>query len=352
MKVSLLAREKNPHIKRPFPWSSLITTITLLAGCSLFQSNALHDRLLESGMTGSEAEVLAAAGEKLGFPAKIVLATAGRTGETRRLPLLQTDDAWVNDVVEKFSSTNTTYSKTQLKQGLTCLLSAGDGESASNMHGRDKNDLLALAIAETAKSIGPIDPEQAQQALRLLRSGAFFADIHYSLSTVYHVVPRLPLEILKSLPRDILDSRDIIEALANDFPTRKERMKLARILIDEIRSPGTNSATSDADKPKILNNTLSFVYRKAAPREIATAVNTLLAPENESLRLAIIVYARANGIQISEEDLDVLRDSLLNTEDPDLTPLVAHGVVRLKNQLGVTDVQKRLNALKADKPAC
>lgn len=89
---------------------------------------------------------------------------------------------------------------------------------------------------------------------------------------------------------------------------------------------------SHAPDSTFLHNTLGQFYDVATLREIATLLRALFAPENETARLALILYARANGVPITQQHLDVLRDSILNVENPDLAPILEAGVGFLRER--------------------
>jgi hypothetical protein len=67
---------------------------------------------------------------------------------------------------------------------------------------------------------------------------------------------------------------------------------------------------------------------------VAETVRRIIAPDNETVRLAILLYARTHGIPLTPEGLDALRDGPLDSRDPDLGPALAAGVRALSAQRG------------------
>jgi hypothetical protein len=52
------------------------------------------------------------------------------------------------------------------------------------------------------------------------------------------------------------------------------------------------------------------------------------------IALGAILYARSAGIPIEEADLDVLRESVFDADEPDLGPALVRAVERLEEHLG------------------
>jgi hypothetical protein len=88
------------------------------------------------------------------------------------------------------------------------------------------------------------------------------------------------------------------------------------------------------DPPAVLTHTLRVLYATASIAAISEMIRTLLAKDNETFRLAIVLYARSAGIPIEEADLDVLRESAFNTDDPNLGPTLDRAIERLEENLG------------------
>jgi hypothetical protein len=73
------------------------------------------------------------------------------------------------------------------------------------------------------------------------------------------------------------------------------------------------------------------VLNRAATKEVAETLRALIGPENRTIRLAILIYARTQGVDIDEEDLDALYQAI-DPANPDLSPLLNRGLDRLTTQ--------------------
>jgi hypothetical protein len=91
----------------------------------------------------------------------------------------------------------------------------------------------------------------------------------------------------------------------------------------------------DLDKsPVVLGHTLRSLYGFATLASTVKMIRALISPDNQTVRLAIALYARANGIPITPEDLDILRDRVFNLENPDLGPALIAAWDRLEDRVG------------------
>ena len=79
---------------------------------------------------------------------------------------------------------------------------------------------------------------------------------------------------------------------------------------------------------RILTNTLGVLLAGATPGVLVETIRALVGPENETLRLALLVYARTQGIDLEKEDLDALFDAL-DPAHPDLGILLDRGLERV-----------------------
>jgi hypothetical protein len=79
----------------------------------------------------------------------------------------------------------------------------------------------------------------------------------------------------------------------------------------------------------LFGQTVRALHRAQSLTTAAALVDRLTGPENPTIRLLVVVTARAYGVPIDATDLDVVRQSLLRPESGDLAPLVARAVTRL-----------------------
>lgn len=188
-----------------------------------------------------------------------------------------------------------------------------------------------------ARSGLPVTPEEAAQVLELLRSGEFFSDAAGTTSAVVQLTQQLPLALVRDIPRTPRRLDELGEALVRDGADALGHIsELAADLLDgQLDRP-----------PSPLTNTLRWLYGNAAATAVAETVRRIIARDNETARLAILIYARAHGIPLTPEGLDALHDGPLNPRDPDLGPALAAGVQALTAQRGgeqgVVGVLRRL----------
>ena len=183
----------------------------------------------------------------------------------------------------------------------------------------------------------PVTPEEAAQVLELLGSGEFFSDAAGTTSAVVQLTHQLPRALVRDVPRTPSRLGELGEALVRDGVDAFGHVgELAADLLDgQLDRP-----------PSPLTNTLRWLYGNAAATAVAETVRRIIARDNETARLAILIYARAHGIPLTPEGLDALHDGPLNPQDPDLGPALAAGVQALTAQRGgeqgVVGVLRRL----------
>ncbi len=196
---------------------------------------------------------------------------------------------------------------------LRCLL------DNNNLPEVDTNRLLSEI--DRLDDWGPFTPEQAVEAVRLIKTGQFFADI-----------------------------RSTVRVSAEFFPGIRERIRTRLAGPRRLACLSPAHSTNASVTPDSFSDLLACIYQNPLAGEIADTANILL--QNDSIRLAIIVYARANGINLTNQDLDVLRDHALNTENPDLNLLAQHGINRLKEQYGIDEIDQLIENIREKRNLC
>ncbi len=171
----------------------------------------------------------------------------------------------------------------------------------------------------------PVTPAEAAQVLDLLRSGEFFDDAAGTTSAVLQLTRQLPRALVRDIPRTPSRLDELGEALVRDGADAVGHVsEIAADLLDgQLDRP-----------PSSLTNTLRWLYGNAAAAAVAETVRRIIGRDNETARLAILLYARAHGIPLTPEGLDALHDGPLDTRDPDLGPALAAGVQALTAQRG------------------
>ena len=189
-------------------------------------------------------------------------------------------------------------------------------------------DVLIRALqvgGDIARPGLPVTPDEAAKVLDLLRSGEFFGDAAGTTSAVVRLTQQLPGALVRDIPRTPGRLDELGEALVRDGADALGHIgQLAADLLD-----------GHLDRPRSpLTNTLRWLYGNAAARAVAETVRRIIARDNETARLAILIYARAHGIPLTAEGLDALHDGPLDSQDPDLGPALAAGVQVLTAQRG------------------
>lgn len=181
-----------------------------------------------------------------------------------------------------------------------------------------------------------LTPSDVQQAIDLLQTGQFRGDVADATAAVLHLIPDLPVSVIqdiRSLPR--LPIRLVI-ALKRDFVTVPSRIRLvSKDLLDNGKLDR---------QPVILHNTIKAIFQQAVPFQVAQTVHTLLG--NQTVRLAIILYARSEGIEISQKELDAVQ-AALDPNDPDLGALVVPAYERFSKEIGADKAMAFLERLVA-----
>ena len=79
----------------------------------------------------------------------------------------------------------------------------------------------------------------------------------------------------------------------------------------------------------LFRDTVRALHRARTLTTAAALVDWLTAPEHPTIRLAVVLTARAKAVPIDAADLDLLRQTVLRAESADLAPVLARAVTRL-----------------------
>lgn len=74
---------------------------------------------------------------------------------------------------------------------------------------------------------------------------------------------------------------------------------------------------------------------------------TFLDPKNRTFRLAILAYARMNGINITEDNINDVYNLLDNPSSENLEELARGGLETIKDEYGLSDLNKALEKFKS-----
>jgi hypothetical protein len=197
--------------------------------------------------------------------------------------------------------------------------------------------VLAVAMKALAAETGvDLGDEEQQRVIEIIETGQFFGDAASATAVLAHVVPRLPLALAGDLRAAPTGVPRLALALGRDLVTTP---LLVPAVIDDLLDDGSFDR-----QPAILTETMRTLYDFGSVATTAETLRALLA--NESVRFAILVYARLNGVPLEPADLDAVRASL-DPANPDLGPLVARGVERLVDEYGEGGAARLLRTMRA-----
>lgn len=203
--------------------------------------------------------------------------------------------------------------------------------TAMFVHGATPNDALAdpavrdvvlhVALEQLAKKGGaPVTPDEAAEIVQLLSTGQFFGDLSSALAAASFAVRGLPIDLVTDVKHAPHRIPLLLVAILKDV---KGTPFVPIQVLDDLR------ADRKLDHPPaVLRHTMRRLLDFATPARLSTTIGDLIHPDNRSVRLAIVIYARANGIPLEDSDLDLLRDHVFATDDPDLGPVLVAGVDR------------------------
>lgn len=183
---------------------------------------------------------------------------------------------------------------------------------------RLRNELTQV-IEKRAAENAPVRVDEAKQAIELISTGEVFRDVSYSIAVIIALVVKPerfsePEENLKGLIEGLVK---LPSSLASDLDPRAIADRFS-LQIQQVQSGQPIQA------PEILNSTLAGIYALPEVGDIIDTANALLDNENASLRLALVIYARLNGINLEQQDIDKVRATVLNRENPDLGALLLY----------------------------
>ncbi len=286
----------------------------------------LRGRLLSRGWSSTEIEGLSGRIARLNFAGRLAVLGTGK----RRSGLLGAEllNAAAQDVAFEASpdaglkpgSVQRFLKQVLHHQASLSEISVRESEGEAFRHKMFEQGISALA----RRSGLALSRGQLERVAQLLATGEFFRDIGSATAATLSTVRALPLALAKDIrwsPRAIR----LLFALRRDL---RGTPASVWTLFAQLRGGDLD------DPPVLLTHTLTALYATASVAAIAEMIRTLLAKDNETFRLAVILYARSAGVPIEDADLDVLRESVFNTDDPDLGPALVQAIERLEENLG------------------
>ena len=149
------------------------------------------------------------------------------------------------------------------------------------------------------------------------------------------VLPELISNLIYNPPRLSNIFQTSIGAILNDFNDNPS----AKACIKKL----TNKQSCDS--PEVLQHTLKVLYEAPTIGTTKETITVLL--EKDSIRLAIILYARSNGIDIEQEDIDAVQE-ILNESDPELGNFLRIAKERMIEKYGVDKAQNHFEKMEAN----
>jgi hypothetical protein len=169
--------------------------------------------------------------------------------------------------------------------------------------------------ADVLPVVLPVTPAEARQLLELLQTPE---RVVVELAEAGHQVADPLARLPGALWHDLLDT-----------PARHLNL-LHAVVTDTV---GLGAWLRGQPAP-VFRQTIRAFHRAQTLTTAAVLVDRLTGPENPTIRLLVVLTARANGVPIDSADLDVLRQALLRPASGDLAPVVARAVTRLAQVYG------------------
>lgn len=179
-----------------------------------------------------------------------------------------------------------------------------------------RNELIQVAKDKAGES-SPLTPDEARDTAELIKSGEIFADIFYTFNTLFSLVVKP--ERFTNLDDSIKDHIGAAIHLPGSLIADLKPSSVTARVSSQIKRVKNGQQPED---PAILNNTLKSVFSAPEVGNSVEVINALLAPENESIRIAVLIYARLNGINLDQQDIDEVRNTVLDKDNPKLGALL------------------------------
>lgn len=198
------------------------------------------------------------------------------------------------------------------------------------------------------KLLTSLDDKDLDEAIALVKSGKFKQDIQSSIEQIYQINQELPFKLLRELNEnrhllaDLLQSfsKDLAENPGNLLAIPLCMLEFSRYLLNQIPT------LSEQCRPELLTKTLTALHDDSSASELTKTARVFTNKDNRSGRLALLTYARINGITLTENDLDSLDHVLQSDTLPDLTVLAKQGLMKISEQGRIGDVRTFLNGIK------
>lgn len=300
-------------------------------------SERLRERLEAVGSDRADTEELVSLVQQLSLPGLLAFVGGeeGATGKSDHELL----GLAARRMAEEPEFRNAGFTDSELEHLLARVLLQRERPTELLADAALRRRLLTRAVAYLAQEQGVVvSPEEGQRIAELLDSGEFFRDVGAATAAVLSTVRGIPIALVddaKSSWRHVVMLP--FAALRDLGGAPATALAVVTDLLD---------GTLD-HPPAVMSHTLRELYSFASLRSTLAMLRELIAPENETVRLAVILYARLHGIQLTPADLDRLRASAFNPDDPSLGPLLAAAWERLVAREGTGRAREVLARLGA-----
>jgi hypothetical protein len=176
--------------------------------------------------------------------------------------------------------------------------------------------IRAVQILANKAGIDTVSDQQVEEIVQLLETGKFFDDISSSTAAVISTVQGVKIDLVKDLSPYNLSR----VALRVGSVLPRDLGEATNFLAVEVLQDLFDNGQID-HPPGLLVHTFATLYDLATVESTANMVRSLIHPENRTVRIAIMIYARSNGVILEDKDLDAVYIAL-DPSNPNLTPLV------------------------------
>ncbi|MGR9106109.1 MAG: hypothetical protein ACU843_04170 [Gammaproteobacteria bacterium] len=190
-------------------------------------------------------------------------------------------------------------------------LLCGDDQAS----GSDRNEIFAKLLDEAIENETGLTAEDRKEALELLQKGQFATDLANLVIVAISTIPNL----------------------AQTLPQTGEEINRLPETLRECWKHEKNCAD-----PLELKKAAQHIYDNPTLEVQRATLVALL--KNKTFRLALIVYARSNGVNLDNRDLDFVQ-AQLERKDIDIQAFVEDAKTRLKEKFGVEKIEGRLACL-------
>lgn len=294
---------------------------TLLASIGYRHHNEF-DRLVEQaayalqttapGYTSNQANRLAEAVHELNFAGLIALLAGKSFAEPPGADVFDSVAAAVHEEFSDHPSIDRQRITVLLRHAFRKLKRPSDIEMDSAMRQRIlEAGLMHLSDRAMAPHANKVE---IAEIIRLLETGAFLGDASDVTQAVYGGIQGIPDDALGML----------------------QDPRLARWPVDTLRAlcRDAHSSSAATGATPVLQETLREFQALPPVGRMAAMLRGVLAHENRTVRLALILYARSHGVSdIDGEAIDTVVRAL-DPAHPDLRPLLLEAAERLRTQYG------------------